>query len=303
MKCADLARRIAREAPRSPGVYRFFAGDGSLLYVGKSVDLRARMLGYFRAAPDSLPRRIQDMVLMARGFSCTPTRSELEALLLEDSLIKRESPPVNVSQKAGDERSYLVLGKDAGEPLTVSKHAAGGRVFGPFKDRHHAAHVRDLLVAQLRLRRSLAPAGHAARLAAAVRFLEGDEGPLVAALEEAKARAAGALELEKAAEARDRIAFCRAFAERQRFVAAFRAGLFWIAERAPALLHVFWRGSWHVLEGGPADSGNRARIRALRRTRGEADERAAVDRALVVHRWMAAHEGAFESPSFKEERT
>ncbi|MBI4870918.1 MAG: hypothetical protein HY814_05070 [Candidatus Riflebacteria bacterium] len=222
---SDLVRRIRREAPRLPGVYLFFGEREALLYVRKSLNLRSRMLSYFSAPPGALARRIEDMVRMTWDFRYLTTHTELQALLLEDLLIKHERPPVNVRQTKSAPGSYLVVSGEAFDTLRVTTKPApsgGDRCFGPFRNRWQAARLRDALADHLRLpacegtassrgcyRRELGTcpgpcrgtktAAYRGGVEQAIAFLNGDDGPFVLALQAQQARQAQSLAFEKAA--------------------------------------------------------------------------------------------------------
>ena len=84
----------ARQAPEAPGVYRFQDRVGKDLYVGKARSLRRRVLSYFGRS--DLPERTTAMLERARRLDFTVTASELEAFILENTLIKRLRPRFNV---------------------------------------------------------------------------------------------------------------------------------------------------------------------------------------------------------------
>jgi hypothetical protein len=86
--------------PRGPGVYRLLGDGGDLLYVGKSVNVRARVASYFRGAPrDDKDRRLRTEVTSVRAERLG---SEPEALLREQELIRRHRPPLNVHRSVGE---------------------------------------------------------------------------------------------------------------------------------------------------------------------------------------------------------
>ncbi|MEM1411391.1 MAG: GIY-YIG nuclease family protein, partial [Pseudomonadota bacterium] len=80
---------------RKPGVYRMIGDGGEVLYVGKARNLKARVTSYFRAS--GLTTKTMAMVARIVDIQVTITNSETEALLLEQSLIKQERPPYNVT--------------------------------------------------------------------------------------------------------------------------------------------------------------------------------------------------------------
>ena len=84
------------------GVYRMFDSKGQTLYVGKAKNLRSRVTSYFRAK--GLQTKTMAMVAKIADIEITVTASEMEALLLEQNLIKAQRPPYNISLR--DDKSY-----------------------------------------------------------------------------------------------------------------------------------------------------------------------------------------------------
>ncbi|MFP2899109.1 hypothetical protein [Corallococcus sp. 4LFB] len=140
-RAATLLSHVRASAENRPGVYRFFGPAGELLYVGKSVRVRTRLLSYFRADEGE---KAWEIVAQAHQVEWEYTASEFAALLHEFRLIKSHRPLYNVEHKRDRSHCFLQLTREAVPRLRVVGQPGGGgsaEYFGPFHGRHTMADV------------------------------------------------------------------------------------------------------------------------------------------------------------------
>jgi excinuclease ABC subunit C len=217
----------------SPGVYRMLNAASEVLYVGKARNLKARVSNYARPAGHS--GRIARMIAETASMMFLTTRTELEALLLEQNLIKQLKPRYNVLLR--DDKSFPNILISSEHPYPQIKKHRGkksekGAYFGPFasagavnrtlnqlqkvfllrncSDSMFESRTRPCL--QYQIKRCSAPCvekisreGYATLVADATRFLEGKTTSVQADLARAMTEASAAMEFERAAALRDRI--------------------------------------------------------------------------------------------------
>src|SRR5437868_10017343 len=92
----DRVRKLLSSVPAKPGVYLFRGGRGDVLYVGKAKSLRPRVRSYFQAGSSDTRPGIRQMTGRVADIETIVTQSEVEALHLEQNLVKRHRPPFNV---------------------------------------------------------------------------------------------------------------------------------------------------------------------------------------------------------------
>jgi excinuclease ABC subunit C len=129
----NVISEFAKHAPQAPGVYRMIGAGGEVLYVGKAKNMRKRVLSYAR--PTGQVTRIARMVAITASIEFVTTATETEALLLEANLIKRLRPRFNVLLRDDKSFPYILISKDE-RPAQILKHRGArnrsGDYFGPF---------------------------------------------------------------------------------------------------------------------------------------------------------------------------
>jgi len=245
-----LQRPPAGTIPDAPGSYQFRDGDGRVIYVGKASSLRSRLSNYFQNPANLLPRTAQ-MVASAHSVEWIQVRNDVEALMLEYSLIKQHKPRFNVRLR--DDKSYPFLAVTISDewPRAMVRRGAkqkGDRYFGPYA---HAYAIRETLDSLLRtfpirtcsdhkfrsherlgrpcllfhIEKCTGPCvgeidadAYAALVDDLVQFLDGDHAPVIERLEADMRAAADALEFERAARLRDRLTAVRKAVSKQQMV-------------------------------------------------------------------------------------
>ncbi len=129
---AAIARH-AKIAPSAPGVYRMIDGKGDVLYVGKAKNIRKRIIAYTR--PTGYEPRIERMIAATASLEFVTTATETEALLLEANLIKRLRPRFNVLLRDDKSFPYIMITADHWAPQILKHRGARtrqGSYYGPF---------------------------------------------------------------------------------------------------------------------------------------------------------------------------
>ena len=236
--------------PDAPGSYQFFDSAGQVLYVGKAKSLRHRLTNYW-ADPAALPPRTAQMVALAERVEWVVVATEVDALILEHSLIQAHKPRFNARLK--DDKSYPWLAVTVSDqwPRPVvfrGRKRKGVRYFGPYGHVGALRETLDLLLRSFPIRTcsdtkfkrhqrlgrpcllydiercsgpcvgAVEPDRYAQMVDDLMAFLSGETAPVLARLRSEMQDASDALEFERAARLRDRLIAVNKAAETQQMV-------------------------------------------------------------------------------------
>ena len=244
----------AHSLPLKPGVYLMMDRTGTVIYVGKAKALKNRVSNYFQDQA-SHNEKTRAMVSQIDHFDTIIAGSEFEALVLENSLIKRHKPRYNIRLK--DDKGYPYIRLSVRDPyprfsMVNRMQEDAARYFGPFGGRHDTQSILDALRSALKLpgcgrkfprdigkerpclnyhmgkcdgwcRPEADKARHDQAIEQAIRLLEGKFSEVEKDLTDQMTRAAEDLEFEKAAALRDRIRAIALLGKRQKVVAGYLA--------------------------------------------------------------------------------
>jgi excinuclease ABC subunit C len=236
--------------PDTPGSYQFRDGTGRVIYVGKALNLRSRISSYF-ADPKTLHPRTANMMAAAEKLEWIEVRNEVEALLLEFSLIKEHRPRFNIRLQDDKSFPFLALTMDEEWPRAVvfrGKRRKGVRYFGPYV---HPGAIRDTLEHLLRtfpvrtcsnnkfkeherlgrpcllfhIEKCSGPCvgevskvDYSTHLQQLAKFLNGESDEIVKAIENEMQKLSASQEFERAAKLRDRLMSISQVLEKQLMV-------------------------------------------------------------------------------------
>ncbi|MCB9299884.1 MAG: excinuclease ABC subunit C [Lewinellaceae bacterium] len=139
-------KTIADTVPKQPGVYRFMDEDGTILYVGKAKDLRSRVSSYFGDRRDRA-HKTRVLVKNAHHLEFTIVETEADALLLENTLIKKYQPRYNVMLRDDKSYSYICIKNERFPRVFITRRVVkdGSTYFGPYTSKSRIKIILDLI--------------------------------------------------------------------------------------------------------------------------------------------------------------
>jgi len=245
MALTDIESQL-RRVPQKPGVYLFRDARGDVLYVGKAKTLRPRVRSYFQAGSSDNRQGIKQMARRVETIETIVTQTEVEALHLEQNLVKRHRPPFNVRLRDDKSFPYIAVTVEDDYPrvmFTRERHRRGVVYFGPYANAKKVRETLDVLNRVFRYRPCEGPQPgrhsgipcldyHIERCHApcvgyiskeeyrdlidqVIEFLSGDDRPIRRRLEQQMRDAAAEERFEDAARYRNRLRAIERLSERQ----------------------------------------------------------------------------------------
>lgn len=242
-------RSRLKDLPQQPGIYIMHDSTGEIIYVGKAINLRNRVRSYFQN-PKNLTEKTRALVSHIADIETIVVDNELEALILEYSLIKKNQPKYNIALKDGKSYPYIVITMPEEYPrvvMTREKHKDGNLYFGPYTSVYAVKKTIDAINKRFPVQMctketqfgkkvcrpclnyhigqcpapctgKLDPEEYKKRIHEIIQILEGKGDNLVATLTKSMEEAVKNLDFESAADYRDQIASIKHIAERQKIV-------------------------------------------------------------------------------------
>jgi excinuclease ABC subunit C len=227
----------ASEIPTEPGVYLYRNDAGEIIYVGKAKSLRSRVKSYF--ATTDQPIKTHQLVLHIRSIDWLIVNNEVEALLLENKLIKQHTPKYNINLKDAKTYAYISITRETFPRILTSRKVSRKlESFGPYTDGYTRQDLQRLVTKVYKLRtcknlhkraclnyhihqcsapcvNKVTPQEYDKQIRQARSFLGGNYEATLAMLNQKMQAASQAMQFETALELRNQIASIRLLTERQ----------------------------------------------------------------------------------------
>lgn len=245
----DLKSKI-KAVPALPGIYQFFNKDRKIIYIGKAINLRSRIQSYFRTKVDS--PKTKALVNKVVDFDIIATENEIEALVLENNLIKKYKPKYNINLKDDKTYPYIRVTKEPYPQIFPTRDVIqdGSKYFGPYTDvksmksslrminkifkiRSCTYFIDDGVIEQKKIKVCLdyhikkcdgpceglvSIEDYRKMVQQVIKVLRGKTSILISELKEEMSDASNKLNFEKAGTLRDKIEQLRVYSEKQKIV-------------------------------------------------------------------------------------
>jgi len=311
----NLVKYIRKGFPEKPGVYLFRDSNENVIYVGKSVNLKRRVLSYFHNNKSEDRKKIKPLVSNIFNVEFHETHNEFLALLIEDKLIKKFFPFYNVRQKKFKKYKYLMLTKGLFPTVKIInslKKIKTNIVFGPFQGEYYIKMLIDIILKYFNLRLcnesnpltkclyhdlqyckapcilNIMPLEYTNIVNKVQEFLGGKSSYIIPLLETKLKQYISKAEFENAQEIKDQIEFIKGYSEKQTFLTRFKHGTMELYENSsPVPLYIFNKGRLKINNQFTnyqiTESNNK-----LFSTDNELfkDSRILLDRANIVYNWI-----------------
>ncbi len=316
-----LIHLVKDEFPAACGVYLFFDSVGCVLYVGKSVNIKNRVLSHLRQKTDEgflwkgiLPDHTSDVEYII-------TNDELIALLIEDKLIKHHKPLYNIRQKHFQKYKYLGMTSGLFPGIKIYGHSLQIRnrlIFGPFKNRLHIDLLIKLIQRYFRLRIcndlsplqkcvyhdielcrgpctvNILPFEYTATVNDVIHFLNGNTNGILRELRKDLDVSISGLEFERAESTRKMIDFCMEYSKKQLYQTLFKNKMLKIYSKISGEVKYSFKQGRIIYFAYDADafSMNSRVIEPVHQS--FFDPRILLDRSDIIYNWLNRHMSEFD---------
>jgi len=302
--------------PEETGVYQFSNVLGNVIYVGKSINLKKRVSGYFNFNFTERHSRTLRLIRDIEEISWEVTNSELLALLREDELIKKHWPEYNVKQKEFLKYIYLTFTDDKFPKLqiVIPDHKFHQKnIFGPFKDSYYLENFLKILYELFPLRtckdftekrtcikydigqcagpcrEGITEKEYYCIVQNVVVFLFGSDPASLHKLEQKMSKHSAGLEFEKAQDLKRKIGIYHFYSKRQKFIKRFRERILMVNEKGRyqnAFLFKHGKLVFHQRKNIDFNTFDVSTIPLLNAGTGPEYNWRIIDRANVVYSWI-----------------
>jgi excinuclease UvrABC nuclease subunit len=316
-----LIDHIKKKFPVACGIYLFYNSSGCIIYVGKSVNIKNRILDHFRqgnALRFSWKGILPDN---ASYVDYTVTNDELLALIIEDKLIKIHRPLFNIRQKQLTKYKYLGITSGLFPGIKVCGYSVKNErrlIFGPFKNRMYIELLITLIQRYFRIRicsevsplakcvyhdiglccgpctGKILPFAYTAAVNSVIRFLNGDVKEIIPELKRDLKSSISGFEFEKAEKIRKMIDFCVEYSRKQFHYNLFKNKILEIYNKVTGeVKYTFCRGRIHYL-AYEFDTVLKENKLVQSEYQPFTDSRILLDRSDIIYNWLKVHAGEFD---------